>query len=281
VSTNAASEPQWLSLIEHPRFREAVGTNAALILATKDRMSPALKWITNDMGRASTLNRLHQLQALTGEVTVGDLQARVRVRHTASDGRILQILRRAETAELVRIEERPGPKTRRRIVLLPGIYDLFRDRARAEIEAAGVLFPDILPALARTADDGFLAAFIGGLDRFDRNPALRGPANPAIRFFLTHDGGLVMLYDLLVRQAPERAPLLEAAPFSRSRLAARFAISRTHVRRVFAEAEEAGLVSFPSQNRIVFAPGLSKEAERHFALTFHVIASVAAAALTA
>ena len=278
----SAGEPEWLALARRPRFREAVERNAALILADKDRLSPALKWLTNDLGRASTLNRIHQLHALEDRVTVGDLLARARMRNTASDNRILQILRRAEAAGLIAIEDRTGSWAARGLTLRPPMFDLFRDRARAEIDSASLVAPAIRPAMASLQDDGFLTRFMAGFDTFDRMaPALRGPPNPGVRLFLMHDAGLVMLYDLLLRQAPRRPRLLDAAPFSRARLAARFGVSRTHVRRVFAEAAEAGVVSLPSQNRIAFAPGLSEEAERHFAFTFHVIAAAALGAMEA
>jgi hypothetical protein len=279
----ATTQPsaEWTALVRHPRFREAVECNAAQILAARDGFGPVLKWIMNDLGRASTLSRICQLLGVFGGVSVGDLLERTRVRNTASDGRVLQILRRAEKAGLIGIVAGRGPASERAIAPQPLMFEMFRRRVATEIASASLMAPEIRPALARLADDAFLLAFMARLDRFDgMSPAQRGPANPGVRRFLWHEGGLVMLYDLLLRQQPARPRLLTEAPFSKARLAARFNLSRTHVRRVFAEAEEKGDVAFPSLGRIAFAPSLSDEAERHFALTFFVITSCANATLT-
>jgi DNA-binding transcriptional regulator LsrR (DeoR family) len=111
--------------------------------------------------------------------------------------------------------------------------------------------------------------------------SLRGPPNPGLRFFMVREGGLSMLYDLLLHQAPAAIEerLLTVAPFSRARLAGRFNLSRTHVRRLFAEAADAGHVSFQTRDRVTFAPSIADEAARHFALTFYVVGSSAKSAM--
>jgi hypothetical protein len=284
VSTTSVARIGWPSLAKHPRFRSAVMLNAALILAQKDRLSPTIKWLTNDVGRASTLSRVLQLGGRRGLVSVGDVLDRARPRHIASRGRILQILRRSQTAGLLAIEDRAGSWSNRRITIQPLMLDLWRERAAAEIESAGFVIPEIRPALDRLVGDAFLLDFMGRLDRFDgMDLSLRGPPNPGFRCFMVREGGLSMLYDLLLRQPPAAAGegLLTEAPFSRARLAARFSLSRTHVRRLFADAAEAGHVSFPTHDRIAFAPSMAEEAERHFALTFHVIGSIARSAMEA
>jgi hypothetical protein len=269
-----------LDLVRHPRFREAAERNATLILANRDRYGPVLKWLMNDVGRAATLSRVHQLNGLGGGVSVGDVLARTRLRNTASEGRVIQILQRAEAAGLLTIAAGDGAWSTRGITIGPLMFDIFRERAVAEIDAASLVVPEIRPGLERLGDDRFLMAFMAALDRFDgaHRPRL-GPPNPAFRQLLRREGGLVMLYDLFLLQPPMRPRLITEAPFSRARLAARFNLSRAHVRRVFEEAALAGYVSFPARNRIVCSPSLSEEAERHFARTFHAIASAASAAL--
>jgi hypothetical protein len=164
------------------------------------------------------------------------------------------------------------------------MFDLWRGRATAEIESASLVVADIRPALELLASDAFLLEFMGRLDRFDgMDAALRGPPNPAFRFFMVHEGGLSMLYDLMLLQPAAAAGgrLLTEAPFSRARLARRFNLSRTHVRRLFTDAAEAGHVALPSPGRIAFAPSMSDEAERHFALTFHIVGAIARSAIDA
>ena len=283
-STASLARIDWLALARRPRFRDAVALNATLILAQKDRLSPTLKWLTHDIGRASTLGRVLQLGGLKGTVSVGDVLGRARLRHMASRGRVLQVLTRAQTAGLIAIEELAGPWSERQITIQPLMLDLWRERAAAEIESASLVIHAIGTALDRLPSDAFLLEFMGRLDRFDgMDLSLRGPPNPGFRFFMVREGGLSMLYDLMLHQPPPAAGegLLTEAPFSRARLAARFNLSRTHVRRLFADAAEAGHVSFPARDRIAFARSMADEAERHFALTFHVVGSVARSAMEA
>jgi DNA-binding transcriptional regulator LsrR (DeoR family) len=90
-----------------------------------------------------------------------------------------------------------------------------------------------------------------------------------------------MLYDLIGRQDAGRERLLESAPLSRRALASRFKVSRSHVERVFAKAEQAGYLSLQNRNRVHFSEAMSEEAEQHFALTFHVVAASAFGAMEA
>ena len=180
------------------------------------------------------------------------------MRNTASDGRVIQILRRAEAAGLLDVEARAAPWSARRITIKPLMRDLLRGRTEAEIDSASLVVPAIRPALARLADDSFVIGLWAILDRFDgMAQPLRGPANHGFRGFMVHEAGLSMLYDLLLRQSPTRARLLEEAPFSKARLATRFSLSRRHVGRVFAGAVAGGHVCFQRPDRIAFSPSLS------------------------
>ncbi|MGH6993023.1 MAG: hypothetical protein ACRED8_09570, partial [Caulobacteraceae bacterium] len=73
----------------------------------------------------------------------------------------------------------------------------------------------------------------------------------------------------------------EAAPLSRRALAARHRVSRSHVSDLIAAAAAAGHVRVEAPDRLAFSPQMSEEAERHFALTFFVIAACAEAAIAA
>ncbi|HEV2363288.1 MAG TPA: hypothetical protein VGS12_03725 [Caulobacteraceae bacterium] len=158
---------------------------------------------------------------------------------------------------------------------------VWRERAAAEVAAASLVIQQARPALKLLVTTTSSSASFGVAQV--RSHGARGPgrATPAIRFFLTREGGLSILHDLLLRQPSDRPRPLTEAPFSRAALARRFRISRTHVRQVFGDAEAAGWVALPQPNRIVFSPEMSEQAERHFALTFFAIASAAQAAMEA
>ena len=270
----------WLSLIDHPRFREAVALHVAGILAQKDQVSPTIRWLTSDLGRSATLMRILLRQSQAGRVTVGDILAATRVRHTASDGRALQVLRRAEAAGLIQVTPQSGPWRFRTIQVLPPFMAAWRERAAIEIEAAAVVTPAIAGFADSLPDDGVFLDFLRALSRFERlPPEVRGPPNPAIRLFHEHEAGLLALYACLLRQPLERDQLLEAAAFSRTGLAGRLKVSRTHIGRLFAAAEAAGHLCLATPGQVHFSQSTSREAERHFALTFHVIAESARIAM--
>jgi non-ribosomal peptide synthetase component F len=92
-------------------------------------------------------------------------------------------------------------------------------------------------------------------------------------------GGMLMLYDLLASQPPDRARLLEEAPLSRAALSRRFDVSRAHVNAMLAEAGEAGLLSCPAPDRVVFSQRLSDAMERHYAQFIQLTRAAARVAL--
>jgi CRP-like cAMP-binding protein len=262
----------WFGLLHHPNFRAAVERNAGGVLHEFDRRGAAGRWLTRDRGRGSTLARTLIIFARAGEVSVADVLARTRARRTVSDGRVLRLFAAAAEAGLMGIVPPTGPWRTRRLVFRPAFLELFRRRAAVEIEAAALVAPDVSPALALIASEAMFWRFMSALGRYDGlAPEQRGPPNPGMLLFLEHDHGLMMLYDLMLRQPLGRARLLQAAPFSRATLARRFEVSRAHVTRLFAEAEAKGHISLAEAGRVVFSPAFNEEAERHFAATFHVM----------
>ena len=256
--------------------------NASGVLEQFDRRSPTAKWLTKDLGRTSTLLRALFILAQRGEASVADVLAWVRAGHTASEGRVLRLFAAAAQAGLVAIEPQDGPWRDRRIAFRPAFLQLFRERAILEVEAAGIVAPEMRPAIALIERDAVFWSFIAALGRSDRiPPEQRGPPSPGVRFFLTHDAGLMMLYDLLLSQDPRRERLLEEAPFSRSRLARRFDVSRVHVARLFDEAASQGLITFVAGDRLAFSTTMNEDVERHFAVTFQTMRLAAFVAMQA
>jgi hypothetical protein len=140
--------------------------------------------------------------------------------------------------------------------------------------------PELQPVVDALADDRVFRRFLVTLRRFDgMPPELRGPPTPAIRRFLQHEAGMMMLRSLQLAQPSSRARLLEAAPFSRSALARAAMASRAHVTRVFAEAEEARWLSLSTRRLVTFSPAFSEELEWFFAVTFQVVRASAIAAM--
>ena len=274
------AEIGWGALRRHPRFRAAAERNAAAILALHDELPPLVRWLSNDVGRNAMLARALGLQAQGGAASVAELLASARARRTASQGRVLQLFEIAQAAGQIASSPAEAPWPQRRVTFAPAFVGHFRDRVAAEVDAASLVLPAARAALPRLADGAWFAAFLRRLHHYHVvPPAAHGPANPAIRHFLVREGGLKMLYDLFGRQRPDRARLLEGAPLSRARLAARLGVSRAHVRRTFAEAAEAGYLAISPGGYVSFSAAMSEEAERHFAMTFYAIGTCAAAAM--
>jgi hypothetical protein len=270
----------WMAFARHPAFRAAVQRNAEQILALKDGMGPTERWLTADLGRTAILNRTLMGVAREGEMTVNALLETTRRRLTSSDGRVLQVVRRAAAVGWIDLAARSSDWKSRPLVVRPPFLEAWRARARIEIDAASLVWPEIRPALAAIEADANFRAFLARLHDFDgMSPEVRGPPNPSVRLFLERECGLLILYDLITSQPPEHERLLDSAPVSRLALSRRHRVSRSHVSDLLAAATRAGALSFPSRNRVAFSEALSQEAERHFALTFHVIGSSALAAM--
>jgi hypothetical protein len=213
-------------------------------------------------------------------VTVNGLLSATRRRRTSSDGRVLQIVKRAQAIGWIAVAPGAGDWKARPLIARPAFIETWRARARVEIDAASLVCPTIRPALALVEDDAHFRAFLTRLYNFDAMAhEARGPANPSIRLFLQHHNGLMILYDLLVAQAADRTRFLESAPLSRLALSKHHRVARSHVAALLAAAAEAGHLSLEQRNRVAFSEAMSEEAERHFALTFHAIASCALAAM--
>jgi DNA-binding GntR family transcriptional regulator len=270
----------WPVIGEHPNFRVAVEQNAARIVAHKDSLRPVLRWLTRDVGRSSLVSRALMWDARDGGVTVSDVVASARQRSTASEGRVLQVFKRADAAGLIQPVPGKAAWVKRRLVFQPELIEAYRARAFIEIDAARLVAPEIAAAREMLGQDAYLRRFLAHLSRYHVvPPETLGPRNASIRLFLEREAGLMMLYDLIGRQSTERTRLLEGAPFSRMGLARRLGVSRSHVSRLFEAAAAAGYLSISTRGRVSFSAAMSEEAERHFALTFHVVAVCAAAAM--
>ena len=97
--------------------------------------------------------------------------------------------------------------------------------------------------------------------------------------FGMREAGLLILYDLMLSQPPDRERLLEAAPISRAALSRRFGVSRAHVNKMLSDASDAGLINCPTSDRVVFSPALSAGIERQCAEVFQLTRAAALIAL--
>jgi hypothetical protein len=271
------SEAAVAQLCAHPRFREAVETHAAAVLAEYQTQDSHDRWMLKDLGRAALWLGAMILDASPGGLTVSGLAATAALRQVCSRGRVLAFVHYGLDTGRLALTPGSEPWVRRRLTLTPAFIDPTRRRLVAQFEAAALLAPEVAAALSRlTPDIAVRQACISIGMLLTLRPELnRNPGGPLRQIFIARDGGMRMLQHLMLGQTKTRARLLECAPISRAELSRRYGVSRTHVNRLLADAEAAGALRLEGRDRVVFSPTFSEEVEAFIAGQFQVVRLVA------
>jgi hypothetical protein len=263
---------------KHPGFREAVGSAASGSVLHFQQLGPVQQWITKDIGRATicvTALTLHLIGALTAHtLTATCVEAGI-----SSAGRVQQLVRRCQDIGEMIVEPGAGLWTRRPIRIGAGLIGTFRERAMIDLTAMLQLAPELSAAAeAMRTDEGFVTyALAVSMLATVRPDVFNFRSTPPIAFFLEREAGMLLLFDLLAAQAPERRRLLESAPISRYALSRRYGVSRAHINKLLAES---GYVESVESDRVLFKPALSRAMERHFAAVFQLNHCAAQAVLS-
>jgi hypothetical protein len=253
---------------KHPEFRAAVENAAAHGVAHFRSLAAPYQWITKDVGRAAIcVNAL--ILHLVGGLTVHSLTAACVENGISSPGRVQQVVRRCQDMGEMTIEAGDGLWTRRPMRLGDGLVGALRDRALVDLRSTLRLAPDLAPTVEIVqTDDGFVAYAVAISIVASLRPDLFSFRSiPPVGFFLDREAGMLILFDLLAAQAPDRKRLLEAAPISRYALARRYSVSRAHINKLLAES---GTIECVDSDQVVFRPALSRAMERHFAAVFQL-----------
>jgi AraC-like DNA-binding protein len=271
------SEAGVARLRAHPRFREAAESLAAVVLAHYEAEDIHDRWLLKDLGRASLCLGAAILDTYPGGLTTSGLAAVAAERQVCSRGRVLAFVHYALDSGRFVLATGSEPWVRRRLTLTPAFIEPMRRRLRGLLKATAVLAPEVEVALPRLTSDAAVQqanASIGLL--LEMRPDLkRNPGGPLRQIFIARDGGMRILQHLLLRQAEARSRLLEAAPLSRAELSRRYGVSRTHVNRLLADAEAAGVLRLEGPDRVAFSAAFSDEVEAYFAGQFQVMRVVA------
>jgi hypothetical protein len=260
------SEASLAAVMAHARFREACRQSMAASLAHWHAQSDGYRNVVKDVGRLTIAYVAMSVNALTGDrLTAYELQRHCQFFKVASPGRVLEVVRRLTASGDWTLEDGPGMWTRRRIVLQPQFLQGVRGRLACDLDAAVLIWPDMAPFTACLRRDDALfdrfinvAAAASTTQRHLYDPA----ASPITDLFLQREAGMMILFELACRGQPDPERLLSEAAFSRQALARRFGVSRVHINRMFHDAEDAGWVSFPSSDHVVFAPVMCQAVER-------------------
>jgi hypothetical protein len=147
----------------------------------------------------------------------------------------------------------PSPKkSKGRTVELaasPALEAFVRDRMRVEIAAFARMSPIARAALPMLDTDPHIVKrtiLHVGMQLYSALKAMGADANVE-NFFARRDYGILLVALMIL--GSEGSLQSKAFPFSLSDAAARLAISRSHVRKIMADGQEAGLVEWRSEER--------------------------------
>ena len=260
------TEERFARFRTHPGFRSAAERAAAQSIVHFQNLDATHQWITKDIGRA-TICVVALTLHMVGELSVHSLTAACGDGGIASAGRVQQLVRRCQDVGAMTVDAGAGLWTRRPMRVGAGLIGVLRERALIDLRVTQQLAPELAGAAeAAQTDDGFVTYSLAvSMLATLRRDMFNFRSTPPIAFFLDREAGMLMLFDLLGAQEPDRGRLLEAAPISRYALARRYGVSRAHINKLLAESD---YIEFVEQGRVAFKPALSRAMERHFAAVF-------------
>jgi hypothetical protein len=264
----------------HPRFREAVEQHAAAHLARYAGLPLIERWMFSDLGRASLSAAAMVREGLPIGLTLGGLIESAAMTGVCSRGRVRHYVQTAIANGLMAPDEAGPIRPATRLTLTPRFHAALAGGMEVGVAAASILAPEAAPAVARLEGLPFrrrIAAFVGLTTLW--RPDLF-PTDRPINLFHARDGGSRMLDELIRRQRPGRAHLLEACALSRSALARASFCSRRHVVRLLSDGETLGLLRLEGGTMNASAV-LSQDVERHFSVVFAMMRAAAVTALAA
>ena len=258
------------AIIAHPDFRATVEGHCARRVKAQAEMGAVTRWMTRDLGRFGLANAVVVLDGMPGGVTAAALFQAAQANGSSSRGRVTKFIDHAQRMGGLVIPPGDTHWTRRRLQVRPALSDPIVEVSRAWITGAARLLPEIGVHADRVDDRDWMVRYTmmtTALTVAHRH-LLAAPDLP-MALFATRDGGMPIFCDLVSSQAADRRRLLDTAPLSRNGLAQRNNVSRTQIQRLLADGEAAGLFAC-TRDRIEFTPAMSADAERHFALGFHI-----------
>jgi hypothetical protein len=279
--TQLFAETQLSALIDHPEFRPACESVARAAVAYFTALEPDWRWLTKDLGRAAICLTALILDSTDEGLNGQALNAACRANGFASPGRVLAVVERLQQTGDLTVDQGPGHWTRRRMRLSARFTERLRERARLELDGLGPLAPEVAAMQSRLDDPDLFVRYTWNVGLFSslRRDLYGFDGQAPTDFFISREAGMLILYDLIGSQAPERDRLLQSAKLSRYALGQRYGVSRAHINKLLTEAAAAGYLSFPSSDRVDFAPALSASMERQFALLFQLSRAAGLAAL--
>jgi hypothetical protein len=251
----------------HPLYLETARRMAVSALEAHAREDLATRWLLKDLGRTSTYTTLAMLDALPEPMTAARLARGLAATGVASRGRVIAFVAYAEQTGRIVVAPGEAAWAQRPLILTQAFYEPLRRRFEATFRAMALIAPE-------AGEGARLVASDDGVRRANRVLAMLLVARPELgvhtadplrRIFMMRDAGMRLLQHFVAHRPADGERLLEGGAFSRSDLSRRYGVSRTHINRMIADAEAAGLVTLPRPDRIAFSPALADALEAFYA----------------
>lgn len=266
------SPPALEALRLHPRFLEAMELSVRRALVLQDTSAlntPHLK----DGGRFFAGLLALYLHA-TGGLTLARLREACAQTGITSRGRVLAILTGLRVIGFIERAPREGDARVQFYRPTSGMVGAFRARIGVELQGAALVSDAAAQAADRFEDEAFFYALMTRIGEFLTTPSLlKDAVESPISIFSDRVAGTIILYALLAGGEPgDSFPPEGPLRMSLAGLASRFKVSRTHVLRLFRDAEGRGLLRRDAEGVTGWLePALRREAELLFQVAFAIL----------
>lgn len=224
-----------------PHFAEASRRAFGRALSRQQRF-PVLSRALKDSRRLIYVHFVMYLDA-RGGITLTRIQQLCRELGLASPGRATAILLGLRTLGYVQAAPEQPNKRERLYLPSPELEDAMRAALIDDAECLALIEPEAARAAARLGEPAFFREY---MLMFGEGMAhvMKSGSNPATAFFAERDAGLVILYDMVLSaRADDAYPPKGPVQIAVTELAKRYGVSRSHVFRMFRDAEAEGLVT--------------------------------------
>ena len=233
-------------MIAEPRFAEA-SKRAFGCTLSRQRRFPVLSRALKDSRRLIYVHFVMFLHA-RGGITLTRIQQLCSELGLASPGRATAILLGLRTLGYIHAAPEQPNKRERLYLPSPELEDAMRAAMIDDAECLALIEPDAARAAARLTEPAFFREYMlmfgEGMMQF-----LRNGGNPASAFFAERDAGLIILYDMILSASPgDEFPPKGPLQMAVTDLAKRYGVSRSHVFRLFRDAETKGIIARADAN---------------------------------
>jgi hypothetical protein len=250
-----ADERDYAWAIALPGFPCAAAQLAANMLevAARDR---TIDSVFKDAGRYVTAMFAFHLH-VGGGLTVPRLKAMCTRSGLLSPGRVTALVRHLEHLGYLERQSAYHPST---YVPTPAFREAWRLQLAAALAAAIVIEPRASVLLERLGDTAIMETFMAAHSSGLLSSTAGGlPEQAALIHTFLHPYAGNQILASMIASADGPFPPAIAGPVSMSGYAARFGVSRMHVRRIFDEAERAGLARLGPDGMVAFAPAAREQ----------------------